>query len=329
MATNFAGDKSSNRRIPRNAKILVATQGFPFTDVADAGVLGLREATTLDFKTITITDRNNRKFTNYRSAQFKAGLLQTDVASLKNLYLLSKEFHQLQVVTKDGDHFPFIDNAAGQDTPDGSALMGMRFKFSMDQKSRKVDADWYTTMSKAEYAWILANIATLNPGTTIVDAESLGLSAANLVYDVTKRGLSNFSKVKVNNNHVGIFKDPKIELDFTGASVDNRDRYLNEVCNIKAEVTLKQTSVTELKAASENGDIDVPIQYETFAGETFLFDPGVLSLVDEVSIGDKENMIKLLFEGSVMYNSDETTPDSIVFGGADPKKIQFKMDAFA
>lgn len=327
--TAFVGDKPSNIKLPRNQKILVAQEGFPFTDTVNAGVLGLREATTLDFKTITVSDRNNRKFTNYRSAQFKAALMQTDVASLKNYYILSKAFHQLQIVTKNGDKYPFITNAGGQTTPDGSSLMSMRFKFTMDQKSRKVDADWFTTLTKAEYAWILANIGTLQAGTTTVGETASGLTAANLVYDITKRGISNFVKVKVNGNHVGIFKDPKLELDFTGSGLDHRDRYINDTCNIKAEVTVRQSSVTELKAASENGEIEVPIQYETYSGETFLFDAGVLSITDEISLGDKENMVKLIFEGSVTYNTNETTADSIVFGGADPKKIQFKMDSFS
>lgn len=326
MATAFQGDKPLDRRIPKNSKIQLAIHGNLFASEDSATTLGNRESTELTIKPFNpTTDFNKRSGVNMYLATLKAILLQTDITAFNALYLLAKAPHYLQVKTRNGEYFPFVESTATDPlAPNGSRNMGISsFKWMISQKERKMEVEWSTALLEPEVQYIYDNLLTENLGVTVVGAATDEINF--MAYDAAKRRPSGFTYVKVNSVKVGVIKELSLEISFEGEKNSWEQQY-NDFIVVSGKVRMLQTSKNNLLAGLTNAPLDQAVEFMTAFGEKFIFSAGMVTMrPEETKIGDKERYIELVFEGKIPFNTDEEDPDSITIDNS-TKTITFAFE---
>jgi len=318
----FQGVNFTNRRIPRVSEIAFSTYGNPFSSATEGGKFGMREATELDIKPTSSATADGKKALQAYEVAFKAALLQTDIDSLRKVYLLSKYPHNLLITTKQGDHYGFYDNTGPILAPTGTRSVGMKWKFSLSQKDRKIECEWGTSIYRTELAKLFADLGTMIAGPSATNPLALNIGTG-LEYDIDKFIPAGITGVEINDALVGEISDAKIEAESDGDKNIIGQLFCYKV-KLKFEVMMKQTSGAEGAAAVWAANKDNTIAFHTSNDEKIIL-TNCASTMPEFKAGDKENYIKISFEGEVSYNNDETAQESISFDAAG-KELEFKFD---
>jgi hypothetical protein len=311
MSNPFQGYKVANRQLPDISTIQWATPGHPFSHATEAGQHGMRSEADVEFKPVTTPTKTATKKLQMYEVTVKAALMETDLVTLKTLYLLTKQPGQYQINTKQGQHYYFGENTVDPPaTPNNSRWLGSKFKLTISMSERKVDWEGSTKMSKPEYDLILANLGTPGVGTTTVGAALIG--TATTVYTDGNFRIPGFDWIMVDGAKVGDFSDAKLDIETEG-SKDFKGRTIGEKLKVKASVRMKQTTAADLLGASDGAVGDHTIIMQSTAGEIFKFTNGACTLVPTQHLSDKENYVDLDIEGDVYFNADETAHESIYF----------------
>lgn len=311
MSTNaFQGRAGTNIRSAKVTEIKYARDGFLFAHATEAGEVGLREEGVIKYKTNNVKDSAGRLIIDSYDYEITAKGLSTSFAALRNAYLLSKAPHQLRVKNNNSEYYNFIQNDGTFGTPTGSGLVGLTWKFRIDDKSRTLEYKWTCRVANTEHEWVYTNAAAASTGTTGGSAYPL-TAAASAARSQYRR--SNIKDITVNAVNVGIFKDPVVEIEATGQP-DNRQAIVGDKIKVKVEFTMRQASRLDILGAASSNDNDWNITLTTFNDETITFATGAMLLVSEFQGSDKEYYVKVMGEAEIPYNASETAPNSIDIG---------------
>jgi hypothetical protein len=318
MPTAHQGVVYGNYQIPRYAQITYATAGFGFNHATEAGSVGLRKTGKLTKKAIGPKDVAGRTITDKIDVQIEAEMLQTRIADLKNMYLLSKGYHQLLLQTNSGMYYAFTDNTGTFASPTGSALVGLNWDFEVTDKDRSLKCTWNTQMANTEWDWILTNSGSAATGSS--GGTSGGLTAH--AYARANYDRSGINSVTINGVDIGFFKDPKISLKSKEVDKDTRNRQLPCLIDVACEVTMLQTKANDLLAVSTDEQQEYTVIFNTWNDEIFKFTTGAVSITGETEISDEHTMTKLVFEGLIPYSDDTSAVD---LGTTDAATAEFKL----
>ncbi len=320
MATLFNGLKNNQVYNTRLSKIRLASPTTLMNHATEAIDLGLRQDASIKYKLGTVNDVAGRKFPNAVDYDIDAKGLQTSFDDIRNALVLSKNFHQFWGIDGGGQNWYFKNNAGGA-TASGSSYLGMTFKFAIDKNSRTIEYKWMTRLFNHEHDWLI-NALNVTPTGETGTPPVLGLTANVMDRDDFRE--SNFIDVLIDGASVGMFDDAKLEFSSNGPK-DNRERVSSNMLTVKGEITLRQTAKNDFLAGFDASKQDYDINYLTPQGETFSFIGGAISTNTEATVGDKENMQKLIFEGEIPYNISEATPNSIDLGVTTPDLAEFHL----
>jgi hypothetical protein len=321
MSTNaFQGRVGTNIRTAKIPEIKYARDGFLFAHATEAGEVGLREEGVMTYKTNMVKDSAGRSIIDSYDYEITAKGLSTAFAALRNAYLLSKAPHQLRVKNGNGEYYNFVGNGGTFGTPTGSSLVGLSFKFRIDDKSRTLEYKWSCRVANTEHEWIYGNI-TAQTGNTGGSAYPLA-AAASAARSQYRR--SNISQITVNAVNVGIFKDPVIEIESTGQP-DNRQAIVGDKIKVKVEWTMRQAAAADILGAASANDNDWTTSFTTFNDETITFATGAILIVSEFQGSDKEFYVKCVGEAEIPYNAVEATPNSIDIGVTTPTTLTISL----
>lgn len=318
LTNNFSGRTIVNKRIPRHKGVKVANTGFQFDHATEAFFIGLRQDAKFVVKTKKVTDWAGRGNTDAVDVELTASVLQTSFAYLKNYYLLSKNYHQLQVQSQSGEYYNFVRNANGSvNSPNGSNEVGLTWKFTLTDKERKAELKWKTQVFGPQWSWVLTNLGTPHAGGS--GGTALGLTA--MAYDVTQYVRSNVLWIAIAGYEAGDFKEFKLEIDFEGDE-DNRTVPYSNKTKHKFEATLLQASAVEGKAALEAGNKDIDIVIRTANDESIQYTQGAMILEFSYESDDKGTYLKLMGECEVPFNFNEAAPNAIIWGAS---SLEFRL----
>lgn len=315
MPTNFAGIVRGNYTVPRHNPIKVANAGFAFSHASECITLGLRKNAVCTFTQRSTEDMAMRTMSpDGYDFKLEADLEQTTMPELKNIYLLTRAFHQLRFRVQNGMYINMVDNTATSNTfasPSGSALVGMEAVFSLDDKERTLKCTWETLLADTEFEWLLTESTAAQAGGS--SGTSLGLTAAS--YDYTKKVRPGIHKITIGGTSygIGIFKEPKMTLKFVSVDRDHMNRPLTCFMDAEIEVMALQSTKAEILAGLTAARADKTIIVTTRNDETFTFSSGAISTAHDVSWGDDKTYQKLRFKGRIPYNIDDTSPDSLTW----------------
>lgn len=290
------GTVDGNIRVPKWTDIYASLDTFTYDHATEATAFGLREDGILTIKPHNRFDHNDRFIRNADDVEFKADLMQTGLGALETMIKLSRRKHQLFLASANGDYFNFTKNTGSATSPTGSALLGVKWKASIEKDTRKIEATWHGRLFKKETVWLYANMGTIG-GSTGSGAGSVGLSAQS--YARLGFRESNFIDVLIGGTSVGNFGDAKIEWETKSMFTDHRNREMCGFLACKAEVTMGQSASAELTDLLSHAELDSNIQFLTPAGETFNFNSGAMTTSPEFTHSDKEANIKVMMQGEV------------------------------
>lgn len=315
QGTVYTGIRSGHFR-----SIKLATPGFPFTNAGsshESNEIGWRDGAEVVVKTPEVTDATMRKASGLtHEVSGKIPLLQTDIATLRNYHLLSKTGCQMLGTLANGDALSFVLNTGDPGSANGSCLLGLKPKFSVDAKKRMIELDIDGVMSDEEVRWLAANLGT--PATGGSGGVSLGLTAMS--YNRSKQRASNFQKITVDGEEVGEFRDDcKLDLTWGGQKV-SPGRTLCQYVDLSAEIGMSQTLADDILAVFDTAEADRTVIFYLKGGDTVKINkPGCLY---ELHYDEKEPYVKMMLSGRWYANADEGTPNSIDIGVGTATQIE-------
>jgi hypothetical protein len=320
MSTNaMQGRVGTNTRTAKVLQLTYARYGYTFAHATEAGEIGLREEGMIGYKTNTVKDSAGRTIIDSYDYEITGKGLGTSFAALKNAYLLSKAPHQLRVKNGNAEYYNFVQNDGTFETPTGSGLVGLTWKWRIDDKSRTLEYKWTCRLANTEHEWIYTNAAAAQTGTS--GGSAIGLTAAAYARGQYRR--SNIKDITANGVNVGIFKDPVVEIECTGQP-DNRQALIGDKIKIKVEFTMRQASRLDILGAASTNDNDWTTTLTTFNDETISFVGSILP-VSEFQGSDKEFYVKMIGEAEIPYNAVEATPNSIDIGVTDAATLTISL----
>jgi hypothetical protein len=309
---SMTGRVDANIRIPKWLGFYAGLSGYAYNG-AGSSKFGLRQDGQLTIKSHVINDANDRTLRNADDVEFKANLLQTNIGAFATVVQLSQVRHSLWLPSAQGDYYKFVENAGDPLSPTGSSELALKYKFSIEKDSRKIEATWHGRMFKKETEWLYANMSAL--GTSGSGGGASGSLSSAQTYTRTNFRESNFIDVKVGGTSVGNFGSAKLEIESGTAFTDNRGRELAKFVKVKGECIMGQSAAAELTGTLSECELDSTVQFLTPAGETWQFTDGAILFTPEHMHSDKEANIKLSFQGEIPI-SLITYPDAytVAFG---------------
>lgn len=315
MVNPFQGEAGANIRNSRWVEIIYASRGNPFSGVgADFLLKGLRDSVDLEVKAKTFPHVTGGLLVDFYDVSVKGKFYETSLDRILNMYLLSKDFHQLRLVNQNAENLVFKHNTGTPGTPVGSQRVGTKFKVVIEQDTRYIEVESITRLTWQEWNWVVDNfgVATGETGGTPSLPAEAGI-------DRTKQYPPGFLRISVDGDEIGIYRDSKMEFSFEGPVQDKLNRPIPSVCKFKGEVKMWQVAEADLKAMIEAGQSDLLVEAVTYGpDETITFNPGSISITPEFMLGDKEMSGKLTLQGDFPYNGNEVTPNSMDIGVTDP-----------
>lgn len=317
MPQAFQGIVYASRQIPHFESIRFASPGFPFTNAVDSFEsfeVGLREPAEFTIEPVEVTESNGRKISGLvYTVKGKITLLQTDLAMLHNLHLLSLTGAQAVIKDANGKFWNFTDNTGAAGSANGSCLLGIKPKFIVDAKKRVIEIEIDGVMSDEEYRYLISKLAAAETGGA--GGVASGLTATS--YARAKQKASNFEKIVScveagTPVSVGLFKDDcSFELAWDGDAV-SPGRTLCDRVMMTGKVVMKQMAANDLLAALDSSTSDYEFHWYMSGGDLAkVHRPGVLfKLIKD----EKEPLLELNLSCTYYRNADEETPNSVDIG---------------
>lgn len=323
LTNPFQGEKGLNLRQARWQEIIFATKGLTFAHLTDGISKGLRESVTLDAKMKTKVDVAGRLLVDYFDLSIKGKFFEASIDRIKNFYLLSKDLHQLRLKNQKGEYVSLVDDTGTLSTPVGSSLVGTKFKVVIDTNSRHIESESICRLTLKQAEWLVDNFGVASAG-------GIGGVAVPLTpegYDPmrTEYSPAGIYKILIDDVNIGLWKDPKLELNFELGQTDDKGRPFPQFCEVKGEVTMMQVAALDLLATLEAAQVDVPIEFQTMAEDSIICNIGAASVTPDWAMGDKDMMTKLTIQGTIPYNQTEATPNGIDIGVTDPAILALNL----
>lgn len=319
MTNNFGGILPANIRYARWDQISWAVLGFAFNHANQAGVLPLREGFKLNAKSAARKDFATRSLQDAVDVEMEGDLLDTGLATIKTIHLLSRGPFHMRLKTQSGEYLNFVKNTTVVATPNGSRNVGLTYKLEITKDNRKLNIKPATRMFDTEWAYLCSQFGTPSSG----GSSGTSIGTTTTAYDRNKFIRSNFLALRVNGYDVGELEDAKIDMESSGRKTIHNITYCQNL-TVKNEATIMQSSATELQAALDAANNDVTVEFDTANDETFKYTTGATSVAWDFTNTDKDRTVKLMFEGEIPYNLDESSPNSI-YWGATPGVAEFKL----
>lgn len=317
---------------PRMNKFVFATAGHTFAAAGEFINAGMRTGdSALTRKVTGPMDYANRQIVDKIEVDASVKMLQTSIANIRDVYLLSKAPHQMYWEDVGGRYFGFNDNGGTFGTPTGSSLVGGEFIFTLGENERSLEYKVNTKMANTEWDFLVAGSTAAPTGGT--GGATTALTA--LTYGRDNYVRSGIESVTISASgmaaaKIGWFNSAKLVLKSFAAVKDHRGRGFAAFLDVDFEIVMLQSAVADLNAISQGLEQnDATISIGTWNDEIFLINAGATGGVGELTAGDKKNEVKLVCKGRCVYNqaADEAgaPPPNIDWGITTPTTAQFNL----
>lgn len=307
---NFQGEVPSAIRYARWDQISWANRGFAFAHASEAGVLPLREGWKFNAKSSGPKDFANRPELNAIDIEMEGALFDSRISTLKTVYLLSKGPFHMRLKTQSAEYLNFVKNTSTVASPNGTNDVGWSWKQEINMDTRKLNLKVSTQVFDTEWGYLVDQFGSASSGGT----SGSGLGTTTMAYDRTKFVRSNILTWSVNGFQIGIFEDAKLEMESSGRKTNRKIPFMQNV-DVKGEISFSQTSYVELKAMKDAGISDWTHIIGTAYDETYQFTTGAVGSEFDFSNDDKDRLGKLSISGTIPYNVNEGSPNSLFFTG--------------
>jgi len=341
MANNYSGVNTSRLLRPLYTKLVLASAGNLFINAGmlhEAQQVFMRSASSLNIKSGGEKDVLERMNRHFYTADLKVISQQTTMAELMNWFLLSTGYVQGQInvsgVQGSQWFYNFVDNAGGEDpvggtTPaTGSAMFGLKPKWIVDDKKNEIELDLHTEMWDGEYEYLMDSTITSAAALGGTGGTVLGLTGTSYSRANNLRG--GVQKLKIAGNDIGVRKQG-FKWELAGEDSGGGDHKLRPLCNqakVKCEFVCRQLGADLLAAYWASGN-DQTIEIDLACGYKIVLSGQPFSINEDVTIDEKDSMVKYILEGRIVYpTSFGTTPDSIDLGVGTPGTVQLNRIGF-
>lgn len=277
---------------------------------AEASTLGLKEQCVLSFKTESDPDGHERGIPNRVLAQVSATALGASFTQCKNAYFYSFEPVVAKAEMQDGKIWNFEEDATPA-TPDAGRRLGLGFKYEITNKTAKLDYTFKGNLTLPEYNKIIDLRTTGVAGET--GGSTLGITGTT--YSRSTYNPGGFHKIQITNSSgaalVGFLKEGSFVLESVG-NEDQLDRPMHRKLKYTLTGTAYASSDTDLDAFQQDAVEDITsIVATTLNGNTVTINTPSVNF--EVTEGDKDRHVQFSVTGTISYNKDEASPDSITW----------------
>ena len=225
--------------VPAFSTISYAVVGFPFSATADptsttgmAGWIGIRKPAKLQLEDTVRNDVAGRDQSDSWMSKIEIDSWQTDITSLANTYLLSKQNVALAFQAVNGDWYNFVDNtaippyASTTASPNGSSTLGFEWVYEVSNKEATNKLMFAGKLHPLELDWELANTASRFAGNTGLSAITTA-SLSTMQYSFDNYAVPGFSPnfLTVSGDNIGLISDnAKVTLKSVAPVKDSRER---------------------------------------------------------------------------------------------------------
>lgn len=314
----FQGQVSANVKAKTFEKIVASQSGYGIT-ASNHHIQILcdrKDSTGLIWKPKAVAEmQGKRKLTRTYDYGIEAVSLSTSLPAIKNAYLLSLGLNHVYL-QRGSDYFNFKANTGTLGTPNGSALAGLHWKFSLDDKERMLEYKWLTTVYPTELEWVANNVGSATtggaggsgaPSLDTIDCECCALEDVGIT-DIEIGCGDDPTFVSV-----GLFKlGAKLELESGSDDSDTREREVCDHVMAKLEFEMKQTAAADILAAISASHHCCTVKVYAGNGDIFKFNN--VNLQNEGEIGDNNSHVKMTMENKFYKNTSESSPDHMDYG---------------
>jgi len=316
---NTGGPIPKNIILPIWERVNFAPFGKLFADVLYGCSSPIRKAAKLSVKHRSRKDVNTQNWNDMYDALLDAEWYGNSTKVLLTMYLLWRNGpNNVQVEDEEGNWWNFVDNGTNGNGPltigdsTGSVLLSHMFTFEVGDVERSIKSKFEGGMYRAERFWLDDNSASDAAG-GVSGADISGFQ--HIVYDPNDFAPPGIVNITIDNGtdvyDLGFLEGgSKITLDFHEmGKTSPRHQSIPGYIDIKAEVSMWQSSFDELKAifANENRDVTVtftlaPAGDAQSGGETANFKIICVNScmpVEDYEGDEAKNMLKVPFEGRV------------------------------
>lgn len=308
--SEFVGRRYGNVRVAKFLRPIATVAGFPINHATESTRLGLREEAALTIKQGGPMDSNERPVAYWDEAEFTAKLLQTGLDNIETIFNLARNPHQLFIPTAHPDFFSFVDNTATAESPNGTSLMGLHWKYSHDRDDRNLECTWRTRLFPNETEYLYNNLSAYF-GNAASGGSAVGINEG-LAYNWDDVNPSSFTDITVDGISIGALGASKFEMESKGW-MTIREQEIMQFITIKAEIECGQSAADELKAAISKRNYDGNYKFYCPDGTIFELTNGAGVGSPEFNHTDKEASLKISVSGEVPITQISFAGNTMLF----------------
>lgn len=290
-----------------------ATEGFAKNHATESGTWGLRNMGNLTLSPKSYPTFLKSPFVYGYDVNLTIPTYQSNLPALRNAMLMSKSRMGIYVTTAEGKFLSFDTNFA--------RCLGISHTFELSSENRVLNISALGYISKTEWEAVLAGSATLPSNMT--SGVSLGLTAS--AFDLEEVSLPYIDRIAVDSVLVGHLQDPRI----VHTQTNRVDQYGTPIGKqaIMAELTFRcmQEDIPTLQGAQDAVNNLSTFSAFTLNGEEFRYTGGAIMIEPSPYFGDDDRYLQIRVAGEMIYNTDESAPDSLDIGVGSASIFECKL----